>query len=115
MSVYYRYGGPVSTDEALTVPCPLCRRLPGWPCVYVRPGPATPPESVHPAWRGRFRWVASVAQDAPDRTGTPTRQPHNDRRTLFSLRRIRGEKERDRALLRQWLGGNYGDVFEEMK
>lgn len=109
MSVFYRYGGPVTADEALSVPCPLCRRLPDWPCVYVRPGPTTPLESVHPEWRNRFRWVDTVARDVCDRVGTPTRQPHNDRRVLFSLHRITDERERDRALLRQWLGASYED------
>lgn len=112
MSVYYRFGGPVTADEALTVPCPLCRRLPGWPCVYGRPGPATPAESVHPDWRARFHWLSAVAPDARDRAGMPTQRPHNDRRTLFSLGRIRHERVRQRALLRQWLG-SYGAIFEE--
>lgn len=112
MSVYYRYGRPVTADEALSVPCPLCRQPAETACVYIWP------KQVDPTYADPDnplrRYLSRGTRDLIARVGVPTQKPHNDRRTLFSLRRVRGERTRQRALLRQWLG-QYGDIFEEEK
>lgn len=106
MTVYYRYGGPVSVDRALTVPCPECGQPSGSGCVYIWPRdlPVQPLEY--------FRFYARGTRDRVARVGTPTAKPHNGRCALYSLDRSSAYRLRRMKQLRAWLRA-YGDIFKE--
>lgn len=63
----------VTDEEALKAKCPLCRKKPGEPCIYLRPPSA-----------GRLR-------DDP-KWGTPTKRPHGPRREARSRQLERQER-----------------------
>ncbi len=107
MTLYYRYGGPVSDAQALTVPCSECGQANGEPCVYIWP------KGVDPDGRDTlFRSPAVRARI--ELTGTPTLKPHNGRRALYSLDEDRGYRLRKMRQLRDWLLV-HGDIFKETK
>jgi hypothetical protein len=105
VTLYYRYGGPVSDEKALTVPCPECGQANGEPCVYIWP------KSVDPLGRDTL-FRSRAVREQIERVGTPTAKPHNGRRALYSLDEDRGYRLRKMRQLRDWLQA-HGDIFEE--
>lgn len=64
---------------ALMVKCPVCKKKPGEPCVYLMPQPsvsAKTGERYVPHGRYGAQYQAQLR-----RAGTPTQRPHNDRRS----------------------------------
>jgi hypothetical protein len=91
---------PVSTSEALTVTCPLCKAEPSRDCVFM--------------WPHNFRanTYSPKGKKMVARVGQRMARPHHERRRAYGQQSRKDQAQEQVRMLQEWLT-EYGDIFRE--